>query len=392
MVVVHAKSTKLYDYRLNYWRNWHSHYLQPQFSTQPATFTDSFGRRIDRKVVFRNSEHSNTVRDILEDSTKIGRAGSFGGLKRQITLIDEDNPYWDSIMPLVDVSNTVDLSNFTPPSYHDTPYNGMGWLWETITDKDGKQFPTSSVTVKLDNQSSAEYDTTNTGAYDYLKVNESGITVTFPQVGTIGSVTYDSYPVSNYLHRDFRGIEDFTKFTLRNLVFGFGNGVSGRIQIRPSTSIWEEYDSTTRDLSSFTNEVILDPIRGFRFGLLGYNERPRYTFSRSHYGYLCDMYEQAIDSKRGNFASDEDTFGAPVTINPINPTNPEVPNLMENTSRYNKTTDATITIPYIESNYEAKPNTPNLNSEALRVDVAGSIRTRAALAPGNVAANIRRRG
>ena len=367
-------------------------YRQPQFSTQEATFTESTGRKIDRKVVFRNSEKSNTVRDILEDPTKIGRAGSFGGLKRQITLIDEENPYWDSIMPLVDIAETVDLSNFTPPVYTDAPYNGMGWLLQTLADKDAKQISNSSVTVKLDNQPSAEYDATNTGAYDYLKVNEEGVTVTFPQVGTIGSVTYDSYPVSNYLHRDFRGIEDFTKFTLRNLVFGFGNGVSGRIQMRPSTSIWEGYNSTSRDISNFTNEIVLDPIRGFRFGLLGYNEKPRYTFSQRHFGHLCDMFEQAVDTKRGNFASNVDVFGSPVTINAINPTNPEVPKLMENTSRYNKETDATITIPYIESNYEAKPNPTNLNSESLRVDVAGSIRTRAALAPGNVAANIRRRG
>ena len=163
--------------------------------------------------------------------------------------------------------------------------------------------------------------------------------------------------------------------------------------MRPSTSIWKEYDASTRQTTSdWPNELKIDPIRGFRFGLLGYNEKPRYTFSQRHFGHLCDMFEQAVDTKRGNFASDTDSFGSPVTINPINPTNPEVPKLMENTSRYNKETDATITIPYIESNYEAKPNPTNLNSESLRVDVAGSIRTRAALAPGNVAANIRRRG
>ena len=104
------------------------------------------------------------------------------------------------------------------------------------------------------------------------------------------------------------------------------------------------------------------------------------------------MFEQALDSKVSGAGSDPEVLGSPVVVNPINSANPEVPKLMENTSRYNKTTDATITIPYIESNYEATPNPPNLNAESLRVDVAGSIRTRAALAPGNVAANIRRRG
>jgi len=88
---------------------------------------------------------------------------------------------------------------------------------------------------------------------------------------------------------------------------------------------------------------------------------------------------------------DPELFGSPVVVNPINPTNPEIPKLMENTSRYNKTVNATIVKPYIEDNYEAKPNPVNLQSETLRVDVAGSIRSKQVLAPGNVASNIRRR-
>ena len=76
----------------------------------------------------------------------------------------------------------------------------------------------------------------------------------------------------------------------------------------------------------------------------------------------------------------------------MNPINPEVPKLMENTSRYNKTANATVRKPFIESNYEATPQPVNLNSETLRVDVAGSIRTRGVTAPGNIAANIRSRG
>ena len=366
---------------------------QPLFSFTKETFNEEVGRLIDRKVVFRNSEKENTVKDIILDPSKIGQASTFGSLKRFSTFIDEDNPYWDSIMPLVNVEEAIDLSTFTPPVYESTPFDGMGWLLDSIEEKDGKQFPVSSATVKMDNQNPSQYDTTNTGAYIYSTVDETGTSHSFPPVGTIGSVTYDTLSVTNYLHRDFRTISDFTKFTVRNLVFGFGDGPSGRIKMRPSTSIWKEYDASTRQTTSdWPNELKIDPIRGFRFGLLGYNEKPRYTFSQRHFGHLCDMFEQAVDTKRGNFASDTDSFGSPVTINPINPTNPEVPKLMENTSRYNKETDATITIPYIESNYEAKPNPTNLNSESLRVDVAGSIRTRAALAPGNVAANIRRRG
>ena len=65
---------------------------------------------------------------------------------------------------------------------------------------------------------------------------------------------------------------------------------------------------------------------------------------------------------------------------------------MEHTSRYNKTINAVVVKPYIEDNYEATPQPTNLNSETLRVDVAGSIRTRGITAPGNMASNIRTRG
>ena len=104
------------------------------------------------------------------------------------------------------------------------------------------------------------------------------------------------------------------------------------------------------------------------------------------------MYEQSLDTKTSGFESNPAVLGSPVVINPINPVNPEISKLIENTQRYNKTPNATITKPYIEDNYEATPNPTNLKSEKLRVDVAGSIRTKAILAPGNTAANIRRRG
>ena len=93
-----------------------------------------------------------------------------------------------------------------------------------------------------------------------------------------------------------------------------------------------------------------------------------------------------------NHAKDERVFGSPVVISAVNPVNPDVPKLIENTSRYNKTVNATVKKPFIESNYEATPQPTNLNSERLRVDVAGAVRTRQITAPGNIAANIRSRG
>jgi len=364
----------------------------PLFTINEETFNKRTPN-IDRKVVFRNSENTNTVYDIIEDPTKIGKAGTFGSLKRFITLIDE-NQYWDSIMPLVETSDVVDLSSFTPVAYSTNPSPGMGWILDSVTKKDASQFQVSEVKVKLDNQNPSQYNSTNTTAYDYSMVVEGSTdTVTFPQVATINTVVYDHYKVTNYLQRDFRGLRDFTRYTLRNLLFGFGDGPSGRITIRPSLSIWKNYDNSTKAVNSnWSNELIVDPIRGFRFGLLGYDEKPRYIFSQKHFGFVSDMFEQSLDTKTSGFESNPAVLGSPVVINPINPVNPEISKLIENTQRYNKTTNATITKPYIEDNYEATPNPTNLKSEKLRVDVAGSIRTKAILAPGNTAANIRRRG
>ena len=198
--------------------------------------------------------------------------------------------------------------------------------------------------------------------------------------------------VTNTFQRDFRTARDLTRYTLRNIAFMFGDGPSGRHKIRPSLSIWESYKASTTTIEEdWANELILDPPRGARFGLLGYDEKPRYSFSSRSFGQLRDMFEQSLDTKMSNFESDPKTFGSPVVISAINPTNPEVPKLMENTSRYNKTENATIVKPYIEDNYEGIPNPVNLQSEKLRVDVAGSIKSRQILAPGNVASNIRRR-
>tara|TARA_B100000676_G_C17605164_1_gene593972 strand:- start:309 stop:635 length:327 start_codon:yes stop_codon:yes gene_type:complete len=107
------------------------------------------------------------------------------------------------------------------------------------------------------------------------------------------------------------------------------------------------------------------------------------------------MLEQGIDTKFAKFLKDETIYGSPVIVNPINPINPEIPKLMSGTQRFNQRQDCTIVKPYIEGkdghniNVIVKPTM--LNSESLRVDVPGSIRTRAVTAPGNIAQNIRTR-
>ena len=206
------------------------------------------------------------------------------------------------------------------------------------------------------------------------------------------NVVYDKLPVVNIFQRDFRGTRDFSKYTLKNLVYMFGDGARGKHKIRPSVSIWGGFNTTDLEANMFwPDELILDPPRGSRFGLLSYDEAPKYAFSSYSFGNLRDMFEQSLDTKMSNFESDPKLFGSPVVISAINPTNPEVPKLMENTSRFNKTENATIVKPYIEDNYEGIPNPVNLQSEKLRVDVAGSIKSKQVLAPGNVASNIRRR-
>ena len=136
----------------------------------------------------------------------------------------------------------------------------------------------------------------------------------------------------------------------------------------------------------------MDPPRGARFGLYSTEPSfPTYIFSTNSFGQLRDMYEQALDTKTTTFRLEETIYGSPVVVSSINSVNPEAGKEMSKTLRFNKTINATITTPYIEDNYEATPQPPLLNAEKLRVDVAGSIATKAVLAPGNVAANIRRR-
>ena len=234
--------------------------------------------------------------------------------------------------------------------------------------------------------------------YQWNPVNNSNGSSNWPTVFANGV-----FPVKNYIQLEFAGLKDYSLKTGKDLILGFGDGPSSRHVIRPDKYKYTAFQTYTSvgpvtNTNPSTNDATLvvdltmDPPRGARFGL--YNTDisfPTYIFSNNSYGQLRDMMEQAIDTKTTTFRFDEKVFGAPVVVNPINPTTPEVGKEMEKTSRFNKTVDATITTPYIEDNYEATPNPVNLNSEKLRVDVAGSIRTRSVLAPGNTAANIRRR-
>ena len=362
-----------------------------RYESNPATYTEELGRIIDRKVLFRSSVKDTTVQETILDPNLIGKAGPFGTLKRMTTLVDTSRTYWDSIMPLVDIEPSVDLTSYTPNNYSEDGL-GMGWMLDGNEAKDGNQFPTSNVSVTFDDNNPSLYDASNSNSIEYIYRGDDAYLVQFPPALTINNVLYDKLPVVNIFQRDFRGTRDFSKYTLRNLVYMIGDGARGRHVIRPSLSIWGGFNTTDIEANMFwPDELILDPPRGTRFGLLSYDEAPKYAFSSYSFGHLRDMFEQSLDTKMSNFESDPKLFGSPVVVNAINPTNPEVPKLMENTSRFNKTENATIVKPYIEDNYEGIPNPVNLQSEKLRVDVAGSIKSKQILAPGNVASNIRRR-
>jgi hypothetical protein len=204
--------------------------------------------------------------------------------------------------------------------------------------------------------------------------------------GTLGFLN-----VTNYVQDAFRGNSDYTKKTARDLLVGFGDGVQGKHIVRPVLYGYRAWTGT--DPAPFSVQYIIDKPRGSRFGQYNIEKQVgSYKFSYKHFGYMRDMLEQSIDTKYVNYNKNQRVYGSPVVVSAINIVNPEIPKLMENTSRYNKTVNATVVKPYIENNYEATPNPANLNSESLRVDVAGSIRTRGITAPGNMAGNIRSRG
>ena len=379
----------------------------PRLNIVAETYNEAVGRRIDR-FVQRRSTSNNTI----QENGPL-KPGPFGSLKKTINLKSR-RLYLDSLAPksISDISTgycaTFEHGTKTEceaahaGQWVDTDYVTTladlptQFLLEGSEEK--AKIRAKGIRVKMllnpngtgpSTDNTDTIDITNDSGYEGVGVFTWG-NISFPQniydeggLGLLG--------VTNYIQKDFRGLRDFSGKTVNDFFLGFGNGANGKHKIRPS--IKEYFSYTTSTPGRFSTEWIMDPPRGSRFGLMNTHPvSPSYHFSYSHYGHLRDMFEQALDSKVSGAGSDPEVLGSPVVVNPINSANPEVPKLMENTSRYNKTTDATITIPYIESNYEATPNPPNLNAESLRVDVAGSIRTRAALAPGNVAANIRRRG
>jgi hypothetical protein len=206
-------------------------------------------------------------------------------------------------------------------------------------------------------------------------------------------------PVVNYIQNEFSGLSDFSTKTGRDLILGFGNNFAGRHSVRPLVykySAFQTKTGSTYDTSQSRSLVLdlqLDKPRGARFGM--YNTQPSktgYIFSYRSFGNFRDMLEQGVDTRFDNDGNNQEVFGSPVVINAVSPINPDSPKSISDTRRYNKDINAKITKPYIESNYEATPQPVPLNDEQLRVDVASRIKTKSLVSPGNISANIFKRG
>ena len=354
------------------------------------TFTQRVGENIDRGVQFRTSR---------------GDAGPFGSLNPFMKLRGAGT-IWDSVPPKITIfkEETLDI---TQGGFE------QGWL-PSVTEEKIFEPRLRNINTRVDVASGggsfvaqfvqdglpivqASLDATDTFTWNPAEASDP--TSSWPQLFTDGI-----FPVRNYIQQRFSGLRDYSTKTALDLVLGFGDSPSGRHRIRPNVYKYYSFQNfnadtgqlntdPTLDESTVVVDISLDPPRGARFGLFNINMvSGSYVFSNRSFGQFRDMLEQAIDTKMTGFGEDESILGSPTVVNPINPINPRVPKLMDDTSRYNKTVNATIDRPYIENgNLEEEEKRAVFRAESLRVDVVGSIKESKILKPGSSASNIRRR-
>ncbi len=369
------------------------------------TYNDVLGRRIDRFVQRRVSS-KNADPDIGPlIAGPFGQLKKYTHLKSTLTILDS-LPSKNIGSPELGYCETYahksksECNAAHADNWNDTTYMTLlsdiplEFPFENTVERIKDVTPTE-VKIKMKTSSAGgRWDTLTTTA-DYTEtLDGSASTYSWGHITVVGNEFSDGTKgflnVTNYIQKDFKGNSDFTIKTARDLLIGFGDGVSGKHLLRPELYDYKGWTGTSA--YAFAAEYKISKPRGARFGQFNTQKlSPSYKFSYTHFGYLRDMLEQGIDTKFINHASDERLFGSPVVVNAINITNPEIPKLMPNTSRYNKTINATVTKPYIESNYEAIQQQNNIESETLRVDVAGAIRSNRVLAPGSIANNIRTR-
>ena len=345
---------------------------------------------IDRKVAFRTTEKS---------------AGPFGSLNPFLSLNGEANVH-DSKYPAIQETGLVELklaengfdqgwildgleekrgpdvafrlNNITITLGAENDPNGYEGTYEPAVSQDGLPLVTTSMTP----------DTKGVNDWVFGESSDSGTNWPSPISNRLMNVT-------NYIQKEFGGNKDFTSKTGKDLLFGIGNGVANRHTVRPAVYKYgafrtnDENNLVVDTPSPLVLESVIDPPRGVRFGL--WNTSPvkmTYKFNSRSYGNFRDMYEQALDTRFSD--NMHPVKGAPVIVTGVQPTDPTKPMPLSDTKRYNKTKHATITIPFIEENYEATPQ-PMMLSGNVRVDVPGRIRQREVLGPGNLNASIFKR-
>ena len=368
------------------------------------TYNETIDRRIDRSVQRRMTSKN----AVVGDGPLV--AGPFGQLKNY-SHISGENIILDSLpskaIGLVDTGYCSTYEHTTKSECDGAHAQWVDKNYMTLLTDIPTEFPfensderikdVSPEGVKIKMKTSApggrwdsltstvEYTESIEGSNNAYNWGFNAFSINVMTEGSVGLLN-----VTNYIQKDFRGNSNYEKKTPRDLLIGFGDGVSGKHLLRPTPYGYSGW--TGGDPTEFSAEYVMSKPRGSKFGQYNVSRSTEsYKFSYTHFGYLRDMLEQSLDTKFINHASNERVFGAPVVVNAINITNPEVPKQMANTSRYNKTINATVTKPYIEDNYEAIQQPVNLESETLRVDVAGAIRSNRVLAPGSISSNIRSR-
>jgi len=392
----------------------------PILKITKETYNESINRRIDRFVQRRTTELTNTT-----DETKPMVAGPFGSLQNYMQLSTRDTIY-DSL-PARNLWNN--LRGYCPSWSHenkttcdaDSAHNWILTNYVTTLKDIPQQFPfeaselrgftipfirkikvkmntsdpgglyaNQTSTVVITNQTLDSTIGSGTGVYDWSTSYETGTTEGEPSTKDTTEGSLGLLNLTNYIQNDFKGNVDFTRKTVHDYLVGFGDGPQGRNVIRPL--IYGTHAWTSGDAKNFAQEYIIDKPRGARFGQYNTSRmRGNYIFMYNHYGHLRDMLEQPIDTRFTRGIFNESVYGSPVVVTAINIVNPESPKLLSNTSRYNKTKNATVTKPYIESGYEDIAQPTNLQNDTLRVDVPGALRSGNVLVPGNISASIRNR-
>ena len=115
--------------------------------------------------------------------------------------------------------------------------------------------------------------------------------------------------VLNYLQDTFPTIDNFISKSVKDLIFGIGDGPQNKRVVRPNLTEFLSYDTNTNTGVAVAYNLIIDKIRGARFGLLQTSSTKRkFVFSSRSYGQFADKIEQPIDTTYAENGSNPSSF------------------------------------------------------------------------------------